>query len=200
MKESKKGRQPTSLKRILDDYAGVKRKGRPSTVAKKRKAELAVELEEDQERKEQSEVQKIFRAAQERITDPKDLELADALREAQEGIAFAILTRNANAYAKLVEHRAKLKGLLVDKIDLRSQVAFTVMIGGIDPPPIQLPPPMVSIPVPPGVGAKGETPPSPNPVAPLPADVEGADPDDDEDHDPFAGLVDDDDEDHDPFK
>lgn len=51
-----------------------------------------------------------------------------AMTEANEAIEFAISTDNANAYVKAVELRAKLQGLLVDKIDVRAQVAFSIVM------------------------------------------------------------------------
>lgn len=57
-----------------------------------------------------------------------------AMKEADEAIAFAKETENANAYVKAVELKAKLKGLLVEKH--QHQVAtFNLSIGGIDDEP-----------------------------------------------------------------
>lgn len=41
-----------------------------------------------------------------------------AMEEAKEGMTFAKQTNNANAYVKAVELRAKLSGLLVDRVEL----------------------------------------------------------------------------------
>lgn len=60
--------------------------------------------------------------------------LEAAMREADEAIAFAIKTGNANAYVKAAELKAKLNGLLVDKMQIQLP-AFSLRIGGIDDPP-----------------------------------------------------------------
>lgn len=57
--------------------------------------------------------------------------LAKAMEEAKDVMDFAKETENANAYAKAVELRSKLNGLLVEKHDVR-QVGFHVNVGGID--------------------------------------------------------------------
>lgn len=56
----------------------------------------------------------------------------EAMKEAEEAMAFAKETRNANAFVKAVELRSKIKGLLIDKVDLRSQSAFSIQIVGLD--------------------------------------------------------------------
>jgi hypothetical protein len=45
-------------------------------------------------------------------------DFARAMQEAQEVIDFAKLNKNAMAYFKAVEHRAKLNGLLIDKVEV----------------------------------------------------------------------------------
>lgn len=57
-----------------------------------------------------------------------------AMLEAEEAMLFAKEMENAGAYVKAVEHRAKLSGLLVDRIDVSQNVNFRVVIGGIDLP------------------------------------------------------------------
>lgn len=61
--------------------------------------------------------------------------LKSAMAECDEGIAFAKETGNANAYAKLLELRSKLNGLLVEKHDVRMS-GFTLNIGGMDEKPV----------------------------------------------------------------
>ncbi len=58
-----------------------------------------------------------------------------AMAEAEEAMRFAKEMENAGAFVKAVEHRAKLSGLLVDKIDLSQNVNFRIVIGGIDDQP-----------------------------------------------------------------
>lgn len=57
-----------------------------------------------------------------------------AMTECEDAIQFARETENANAYVKAVELKSKLKGLLVEKLDVR-QVGFQIQISGIDGPP-----------------------------------------------------------------
>lgn len=58
-----------------------------------------------------------------------------AIEEAQRGIEFAIATNNANAYAKFVELKMKMSGLLVEKIDVRGQLApMLIQIEGLKTP------------------------------------------------------------------
>lgn len=56
--------------------------------------------------------------------------LEQAMQEAEDAIAFAKKTDNANAYVKAVELRSKLNGLLVEKYDVR-QSGFSVVITGL---------------------------------------------------------------------
>lgn len=57
--------------------------------------------------------------------------LVQAMKEAQDAMAYAKKTENANAYVKAVELRAKLNGLLTENINLR-HAGFSVVVGGID--------------------------------------------------------------------
>jgi hypothetical protein len=59
--------------------------------------------------------------------------LQKAMQEAEDGIKFAVQTENANAYATLVIHRAKLHGLVIDKADHRISGSFQINISGINP-------------------------------------------------------------------
>jgi hypothetical protein len=52
------------------------------------------------------------------LRDAAQFDLAQALRESLEVIAFAKQKGNAMAYFKAVEHRAKLCGLLVDRVQV----------------------------------------------------------------------------------
>jgi hypothetical protein len=62
-----------------------------------------------------------------------------AMQEANDAIEFAKATKNANAYVKAVELRAKMSGLLVDRVDVRSLTAFSINLSGIDDlPPIDV--------------------------------------------------------------
>ena len=49
-------------------------------------------------------------------------DLAQAMQESLEVIQFAKGTKNAMAYFKAVEHRAKLSGLLIEQIHLKAEV------------------------------------------------------------------------------
>jgi phage terminase small subunit len=76
----------------------------------------------------------------EKVMNELSYTLKSAMIEAQEAIDFAMKTDNANAYVKAVELRAKLNGLLVDKLDIKSQTAFYIQFKGIGGQP-SLPPP-----------------------------------------------------------
>lgn len=67
------------------------------------------------------------------ISEQGKYNLERAMKEAEEGIEFAKKTENANAYATLVIHRAKLHGLVIDKADHRISGSFQINIEGIDP-------------------------------------------------------------------
>lgn len=56
-----------------------------------------------------------------------------AMEEAQRAMDFALQTDNASAFVKGVELRAKLTGLLIDRVDARVG-HFQISIGGIDDP------------------------------------------------------------------
>lgn len=73
----------------------------------------------------------IDRLRKEIMTEGK-FNINKAMKEAEEGIAFAVKTENANAYATLVIHRAKLHGLVIDKADHRISGNFQLNIEGID--------------------------------------------------------------------
>ena len=60
-----------------------------------------------------------------------------AMDECDKGIQFAIETENANAYSKLVELKAKLSGLLIERHEVK-QVPFVIEISGIDVTPKQI--------------------------------------------------------------
>jgi hypothetical protein len=66
------------------------------------------------------------------IMNESKFNVAKAMKEAEDGIAFAVQTENANAYATLVIHRAKLHGLVIDKADHRISGNFQLTIEGID--------------------------------------------------------------------
>ncbi len=60
----------------------------------------------------------------------------EALKQADQAIEFAISSDNANAYVKALELKSKIQGLLVEKIDVRAQVGFTIMMAPLRPQPI----------------------------------------------------------------
>lgn len=55
-----------------------------------------------------------------------------AMQEASDAMDFAKETENANAYVKAVELRAKLNGLLTEKLDVRALAGFSVNILGVN--------------------------------------------------------------------
>lgn len=78
-------------------------------------------------------VQAVIEEARKSIVDVAKYNAQAAMEEAQRGIEFAIATNNANAYAKFVELRMKVCGHLVEKIDVRGQLApLFIRISGID--------------------------------------------------------------------
>lgn len=57
---------------------------------------------------------------------------AQAMDEAQRAIEFAITTNNANAYVKAVELRARISGLMIEKVDIRGQLApLSIQLSGV---------------------------------------------------------------------
>lgn len=57
---------------------------------------------------------------------------ADAfMKECDTAILFAQQTENANAYAKLIELKAKHMGFLIDRLDVRQQTQFAINVFGI---------------------------------------------------------------------
>ena len=58
--------------------------------------------------------------------------LERAMSEAEDAMAFARDTENANALVKAVELRTKLNGLLIEKQDIRALGAFQIQIVGIN--------------------------------------------------------------------
>lgn len=71
----------------------------------------------------------------EQAVEEAALSLKMAMDEALEAMDFAKMTKNAGAYVKAVEHRAKLSGLLIDRVDMSQNVNFRIVIGGIDDGP-----------------------------------------------------------------
>lgn len=125
--------------------------------------------------------------ARKRSQEVCDYNATQAMKEANDAIEFAISTENANAYVKAVELRAKLQGLLVEKVDLRAQVGFSIIMaplrpGKTEPEPVPttdftvLPPAAAPTPV----GHPGQDLPTTGAAV---AAIE---------EDPFAGLEDDD--------
>jgi len=62
--------------------------------------------------------------------------LQAAMRDALRAEKFAIDTGNANALAKVIEHKAKLHGLLIEKHDHRMAANFQINIDGAGGPAI----------------------------------------------------------------
>ena len=56
--------------------------------------------------------------------------LEKAMKEAEDAMDFAKETKNANAYVKAAELRAKLNGLLIDRHDVRQLGHFEINISG----------------------------------------------------------------------
>lgn len=57
--------------------------------------------------------------------------LDKAMADAIEAAAFAKSTKNAAAFVKAIEHKAKLNGLLIDRHDVRSMAMFSINVTGI---------------------------------------------------------------------
>ncbi|MEO8564987.1 MAG: terminase small subunit, partial [Betaproteobacteria bacterium] len=54
------------------------------------------------------------------------------MTELEKGMNFALSTENASAYVRAVELRAKLAGILVDKVDLRAAIGvFQINVHGL---------------------------------------------------------------------
>lgn len=78
-----------------------------------------------------------------RTLDKGGYNIERAMKEADDAIQFSRDTDNANAYVKAVELKAKLNGLLIEKHDIRTAGAFSIVINGLGAVPIapQLEPP-----------------------------------------------------------
>ena len=81
-------------------------------------------------------VQEEINRLREEITESGKYNYEKAMSEALEAMKFAKATSNANAYVRAVEHRAKLSGLMIEKVDVRAAVGFQIKITGIDDAPI----------------------------------------------------------------
>lgn len=90
-------------------------------------------------------IQKLLAESRDRIMAEAEYTTAKAMQEADDAIAFARSTENANAYVKAVELRAKLSGLLIEKIDVRQATGFQIRIGI---PGLSSPTEVVALPVP----------------------------------------------------
>jgi phage terminase small subunit len=75
-------------------------------------------------------VQAVIAQARKEVVAQLGYTAVEAMKEAEDAMAFAKLTENANALVKAVELRSKLQGLLVEKVDMRTS-SFSVNIHGI---------------------------------------------------------------------
>jgi transposase-like protein len=57
-----------------------------------------------------------------------------SMAEAGEGMELARETKNANAFVKAIEHRAKLNGLLIEKLQHIGNAPFSINVVGLAPP------------------------------------------------------------------
>lgn len=57
----------------------------------------------------------------------------EAMKEIEEACDFARFTKNATALANLLQLKAKINGLIIDKMDHRVSGNFQINIGGIRP-------------------------------------------------------------------
>jgi hypothetical protein len=64
-------------------------------------------------------VQKALESARQELKTQTSYGIQECIREIDETIAYAKLHKNSMAMAKLIELKAKLMGLLVDKLDVR---------------------------------------------------------------------------------
>lgn len=90
-------------------------------------------------------IAKIIAALNTNVAKKLEYTAESAMLEAEQGMAFARETENATAFVKAVELRAKLRGLLIEKLQHQMVGAFTVNIGGITREP-QMPPPGMQMP------------------------------------------------------
>lgn len=77
-------------------------------------------------------VKSVLEAARERSNAVAQYTATQAMRELEDGMNFAITTKNATALARFVELRMKQAGLLVDRSDVRMLGGFKIEIAGID--------------------------------------------------------------------
>jgi hypothetical protein len=59
--------------------------------------------------------------------------LKEAMLEIDEACRFAMDTKNATALANLLQLKAKINGLIIDKMDHRISGSFQINISGINP-------------------------------------------------------------------
>lgn len=81
------------------------------------------------------EIRAAVEAAQRAMIEKGKYSVEKSMEEAADAMAFAKQTENANALVKAIEHRAKLSGLLVEKVDMRMQGRLSIHISGVDPEP-----------------------------------------------------------------
>lgn len=82
-------------------------------------------------------VKKLLAETRAAVAEKTKYDAEAAMKEADEAIKFAKETENANAYVKAVELKAKLQGLLVEKVSHLNAPAFSIIrVEGIrrDPP------------------------------------------------------------------
>lgn len=80
-------------------------------------------------------IQAVIEEARKQVQLAANFNAQAAFEKCEKAIEFAIATNNANAYAKLVELQMKMAGHLVEKIDVRGQLApMFIQIEGIAAP------------------------------------------------------------------
>lgn len=80
-------------------------------------------------------IQAVLAEARQSVVDVAKFNAQAAYDKCEKAIEFAVATNNANAYAKLVELQMKMAGHLVEKIDVRGQLApMFIQIEGVSAP------------------------------------------------------------------
>ena len=78
-------------------------------------------------------IKEILAKARDKVVDKLGYTYEVAMEEAKAAADFAMLTKNANAFCKATELRAKLSGLLIERVQVDT-VNFKINIAGIGQP------------------------------------------------------------------
>lgn len=78
----------------------------------------------------QPEIKAAIDAERKKLQTAAGYNLEKAMAEIDDAIKFSIVTGNATAYAKLLELKTKLHGMLIERHDVRQLGQFTINISG----------------------------------------------------------------------